>query len=173
MKNRGDITTARNLISQFNGTHGRWLSNRDIPRPDRARISAVADSTRVEPVEPYRVERVIWRATYEECGIGEFVWNIADAADHWRLHQARMMIASISVKSQTTDQPVRAFVNVTIPGNESEEADWDRGYVSIEKSMESAPLQEQVLSYAKQQLVIWRRKFGAYEQFYGVANEIE
>lgn len=102
-----------------------------------------------------------------------FEWDDSRAAENFRLWQARQLIATVYVvPSDSPDsEPVRAFVNVV-----SEEEDSlieDQGYV-WSPGLDSRPNYKlQVIGYARQQLMIWRKKFGAYKEFFGVVKEID
>lgn len=105
---------------------------------------------------------------------GCFEWDNRKAADNYRLWQARMLIRSVYIvdSSDKNAQPVRAFVNV-IPEEDSDEFITDRGYVFTPTIATKANYQNQVLSYAMQQLKGWRARFGNYRQFFGVVREID
>lgn len=101
-----------------------------------------------------------------------FEWNNHKAADQFRLWQARQLVASVYVRDAASENaiPIRAFVNVKLPTEDDSEA---QGYVSAATALRSPPLQQQVLTYAKDQLLAWRKRFGAYEQFFGVVKAID
>lgn len=102
-----------------------------------------------------------------------FEWDERVAATKYREQQARALIGCVMVRESDSEssQPVRAFVNVRINGNEEEEQ--AQGYVSQSTMVRNPGLQQQILSYARNQLILWRSKFGNFEQFYGVALAID
>ena len=104
---------------------------------------------------------------------GFFEWDNKQAANKYREHQARQLIASVYVRDadSETAQPVRAFVNVKVDVEGSEEN--AQGYLSQGALLKNPGLQQQVIAYARSQLLLWRAKFGGYEQFYEVARAID
>lgn len=102
-----------------------------------------------------------------------FEWDDTQAAEKYRLWQARKLIATVYlVPSDAPDsEPVRAFVN--IQSEEEDELAEDQGYV-WSPGLDSRPnYKAQVVSYAAHQLKLWRTKFGAYKEFFGVVREID
>lgn len=102
-----------------------------------------------------------------------FEWDNTTAAERYREWQARQLIMTVYVVplDSPDSEPVRAFVNIR-----SEEEDSlveDQGYVWT-AGLESKPnYKAQVLAYAAQQLKLWRKKFGGFQQFFGVVKEID
>lgn len=118
---------------------------------------------------------VVEKARSKESPLHKFFeWENKAAADAYRETQARRLIATVYIRhsDNETSQPVRAFVNIKATSDEDEE-ETQQGYVSIQNAMKSVPMQEQVMAYARQQLVLWRLKFGNYQQFFGVVQEID
>lgn len=101
-----------------------------------------------------------------------FTWEDREAAAKYREVQARQLICSVLVRDSEKEDasPVRAFVNIKA---ESEDDKQVQGYMSMDKVLQAPPLQEQLLSYAKNQLVLWRRKFGHLQEFFGLVEEID
>lgn len=105
-----------------------------------------------------------------------FDWNDTAAAAKWREHQARLLICSVQVTikdSGGNETSVRAFVNVSPSENEVDDVIGGRGYMSAERSGRSENYQQQVLRYAYQQLVGWRKRFGGFKEFFEVAEKID
>lgn len=106
---------------------------------------------------------------------GYFEWDDSAAAQAYRLWQARQLIAKVYiVPSDAPDsEPVRAFVNVYEETDNEDSACADQGYVWT-PGLDSKPdYKRQVIAYAHQQLMMWRKKFGAYKEFFGVVREID
>jgi hypothetical protein len=104
-----------------------------------------------------------------------FEWDNSVAAEQYRLWQARQLIAKVYiVPSDAPDsEPVRAFVNVYSEEDNEELDGPDQGYVWT-PGLDSKPnYKRQVIAYAEAQLQHWRRKFGAYKEFFGVVREID
>ena len=83
-----------------------------------------------------------------------FEWNDSAAAHQHRLGQASHLIRSITVdlsRSNLSDKPVRAFLNVTQGEN--------RGYTPIARAMSDRDLRKQVIEKAYAELEAWRRRY--------------
>lgn len=92
----------------------------------------------------------------------QFDWDDSEAADKWRLHQARNLLISIVTKTtdDETAEPMRAFVVVT--------EDDDQHYTSVAAVMADQDLLDQVLRRALRELEVFEKKYGAYKQLAGV-----
>jgi hypothetical protein len=105
-----------------------------------------------------------------------FEWNNGKAAEAYREVQAGRLIRMVYVKSAYDEKlsPVRAFVNVRpMPdGEEEDSAPSLQGYVSMQTVMSNTGMREQVLQYARSQLLMWKKKFGAYKEFFAVVDAI-
>lgn len=109
-----------------------------------------------------------------------FQWNNDAAAESYRLWQARQLIAKVYIvdKERPSIGPVRAFVNLEIPslegeGEDNEEEANQRAYLDISKLRNRQDYASQLLAYAYQQLVGWKKRFGAYKQFLEVSEAID
>lgn len=108
-----------------------------------------------------------------------FEWDDGEAAEKYRLWQARELIAKVYVvdKGRPELPPVRAFVNVrTAPQSHSDDQGNNgctQAYMSITRLESRADLQAQVLAYAMSQLVAWRKRYGHYHQFLKIASAID
>jgi hypothetical protein len=102
-----------------------------------------------------------------------FEWDNDKAADKYREHQARALICSVYVRNaETEDAPnVRAFVNIKAEEEGSETS--LQGYVGMQTALANPSMQQHILDYARNQLVMWRLKFGHLQAFLGVTNEID
>jgi hypothetical protein len=97
----------------------------------------------------------------------ELEWNNARAADEYRLHQARVLMASVVVVMSVDgekEKTTRAFVVVS-------EDDVDR-YESIQVVLNDATLRQQVLARALRELEAWQKKYDDLEEFAGVRRAI-
>lgn len=103
---------------------------------------------------------------------GFFTWDDKAAAAKYREQEARHLIACVYVRDSDseTSEPVRAFVNVRAETDNDETA---QGYVSQGAMLKNPGLQAQVIRYASDQLILWRKKFGGYQEFYQVAKAID
>lgn len=106
-----------------------------------------------------------------------FEWNNSKAAEGYREWQARMLIRQVFVRdlNQGEEGPsVRAFVNIKAIASEDDEEDTTiRGYVSMQTCLKNSSMQEQVLLYAKTELLRWKNKFGNLKEFLQVTEVIE
>lgn len=103
---------------------------------------------------------------------GFFEWDDKAAANKYRQQQARQLIACVYVRDSDseTSEPVRAFVNIKADAEDNETA---QGYVSQGAMLKNPGLQQQIIRYASEQLILWRKKFGGYQEFYQVAKAID
>lgn len=101
-----------------------------------------------------------------------FEWDDKVAAAKYREQEARHLIACVYVRDSDseTSQPVRAFVNIKADAEDNETA---QGYVSQGAMLKNPGLQQQIIRYASEQLILWRKKFGNYQEFYQVAKAID
>ena len=101
-----------------------------------------------------------------------FTWDDRKAADKYRLVEARQLICSVYVRHADSEEsvPVRAFVNIKVDGDDDATP---QGYVSQTTMLKAPNLQQQILTYAKNQLLLWRAKFGHLEAFYGISKAID
>lgn len=103
-----------------------------------------------------------------------FEWDDNVAAARYREWQARNLICSVYIMDLDGDDsaPIRAFANCS-PEEDDDPFIADRGYVSIQSIAGRQNYQAQVLEYARQQLVGWRKRFGQYKEFFGVVQAID
>lgn len=117
---------------------------------------------------------VVERAADKRCPLHKFFeWDDTVASQKYREYQARQLIAKVYVVplGAPDAEPVRAFVNIA--SSEDDPLSEDQGY-AWSPGLENRPCYKlQVIEYAKMQLMLWRKKFGAYKEFYGVTKEID
>lgn len=103
-----------------------------------------------------------------------FDWNDSSAGAKYRLWQARQLIAQVHIvdSDDPNCEPVRAFVHVK-PDIDDEDFVYGPGYVATETINKKPNFQNQVLLYAEQQLMQWRKRYGSYAKFWKVAEEID
>ena len=92
-----------------------------------------------------------------------FEWDDTAAAENWREHQARHIIASIVVVEEKRE-PVRAFFNIQRA---------DPQYRHIDTIMKSADDTEMLLKKALAELMAFQRKYAALEELAKVFLAIE
>lgn len=94
-----------------------------------------------------------------------FLWDDTEAAEKYRLSQARHLIISIYVESD--DKPVtREYLRVNIGTGMT--------YLDRDRVSEDESLVDQVIADAHQQLLRWKDRYSGYCDFFGkVFQEIE
>ena len=88
-----------------------------------------------------------------------FTWDDAKAADYWRVEEARKVIQSIvlvKVDGAPVARETRAFVHISTGGER---------YEPIQHAMAVAELRDEVLERARQEILNWRARYAAYEEF--------
>lgn len=94
---------------------------------------------------------------------GAFDWDNDIAADKWRLHQARHIIASLEIRVEEKP-PVRAFFNIT----RSEPT-----YSHIESILQRPDETELLLKTALAELTAFRKKYANLKELAGVFAAID
>lgn len=87
----------------------------------------------------------------------DFEWDDAEAAEKYRRHQARQMIAAVCIVQEKTKQPVRAFVNVQTA--EATQNGAGRQYVPLPIVLETPPLRNQMLADALKEAQTFQQKY--------------
>lgn len=70
-----------------------------------------------------------------------FDWDDDEAAENWRLHQARTLIKSVKIEIQTTTTKIKAVGFVRDPSKDSD----DSGYVSVKSVKNDEDAQREIL----------------------------
>lgn len=89
-----------------------------------------------------------------------FEWDDADAAEKYRLWQARKVIGSVVVSridNREVQKPISAFASILQESG--------RSYISMVTAMDNAGQREAILRNAKADLVHWRNKYQALQEF--------
>lgn len=106
-----------------------------------------------------------------------FVWDDDLAAEKFREWQARILIGCVKVTFKDdsgNDQTIRAFVSVSPEEVEnSDDLIQEGGYISLEKAGRNTGYQKQVVQYAYNQAVNWKKRFGGFKEFFEIAKAIE
>jgi len=100
-----------------------------------------------------------------------FDWNNTEAAEKYRLYQARLIINHIEITITTPSQkeiPVRAFLNIKNKDDNSK-----RVYVTIEKALSEEDLRIQILKQALSEIKNWQRKYSIYTELSVIFNAID
>lgn len=91
-----------------------------------------------------------------------FEWDNEKAADHWRVHQARHIIASIEIRTEKKE-PVRAYFSIERS---------DPTYRHIECILQSRDETERLLRTALAELTAFQKKYYMLKELAEVFNAI-
>lgn len=126
--------------------------------------------TRLEKTSPLTPQRLVSEAESRDSVLhGYFEWNNSQAAEQYRLSQARHLLAAVVV---VYDRPegeveVRGWYNVRQVDNGGE-----RVYASLDKVEETPLLRAQVVAQAKKTLDYWLATYAKYEELFPVTEAI-
>jgi hypothetical protein len=100
-----------------------------------------------------------------------FDWNDNEASEKWRLHQARMLIATVRVKVmfEGSLKSYKKYLNVTVKDNGNS----SRGYLSTVKIVNDTSLRNQVLKKAIQEAEYWKRSYEEYTELTDIFKGID
>jgi len=92
---------------------------------------------------------------------GLFDWDDSTAAEKWRVHQARILIASIKydVKTSTIEFEQRAFERIVSSREELPLALPGPGYISIAAATNIPSFEQQLLEQAMKQLQLFKERY--------------
>ena len=96
-----------------------------------------------------------------------FDWNDTEAAEKWRIQQARVLINQIKV--EINEKEYFAFENLTLEINESS----NREYRTMVEIMSDKDMCQQMINKAYEQLLYWKAKYGIYTEFKEVLKAIQ
>lgn len=102
-----------------------------------------------------------------------FDWSDDEAAEKWRLHQARILLTTIKVKVTfgNTFKEYRKYLNVQVEVDNNGEGT-KRFYVPNNIVIENQKMREQILQKAINEAEYWRRTYEDYKElqdaFYGI-----
>lgn len=96
-----------------------------------------------------------------------FEWNNSEAAELYRLNQARSLIRAVTVKIETGEQikTFRAFVSIRQEDSSK--------YTSAVSAMSDEELRKQLLQKAWQDLQAWRKKYAELRDLAEVVSMLE
>lgn len=95
-----------------------------------------------------------------------FEWDDSQAAERYRLFQARNHVnhLQIIIKTDGGEVKTRAFHSVVITKNDGSH---ERAYCQMDNVAENADLRAQVISKALAELNGWRARYGQYKKIFG------
>jgi hypothetical protein len=95
-----------------------------------------------------------------------FDWNNSEAAEKWRIHQARLLMGSLIVNIEYSEpQTIRAFVNIQTPERQS--------YYPINMIMDDKEMMQMVIDQLKRKLTIISKQLKVYEGMRKHAEKID
>ena len=102
-----------------------------------------------------------------------FDWNNTEAAEKWRLHQARVFINEIKIIIDTKEY--YAFENVSINISSTTKDDTVREYKETLEITNNNDWRQQIIKTAYSQLLYWKNKYEQYNltEFLPIIKEIE
>lgn len=102
-----------------------------------------------------------------------FEWNNDKAAVKWRLEQAQLLIRGINVEitNQGKTTQIRAFFSIK-PTNELD-SDTKKVYVSLESMQSDDRKRDQVIAYAKRELILWSDRYAQYSELKPITKFIK
>lgn len=101
-----------------------------------------------------------------------FEWDDGEAAERWRLHQARQLVnhLQIIVVGSNGEEETRAMHNLVIETDAGESV---RGYVTAKTIEADAGMRAKVIENAMNHLQQWKARYGQYSELYGVVEAID
>lgn len=159
------------MKTKYINSNGATIGKKDLPVVVRTLKQIEREAGAITP------QLVVARAASKANPLHKyFTWDDTEAARKHREWEARMLIRSVSVTfidSGGREQAVRAFVNLK-PDEESDENELgSSGYLSFESIKGNTNYENQVLRYAHNQLLGWKRRFGHFKEFLEVDRAIE
>lgn len=96
---------------------------------------------------------------------GYFEWDNAEAAEKYRLTQARYYLRSIDIIREEDERPVRAFHSIVIKTDKVAH----RGYTTFRIAVSNRELWEQVLEQERARLIACQQNLRRYKELEAVA----
>lgn len=100
----------------------------------------------------------------------DFEWRDEVAAEKYRQGQARHMIGAIRITSDDTQEPVRAYVNVTVVAPDKPPV---RSYMPMKEVLEHPDLHSQMMADAFRDAQSFKQKYNTLERLKPVMDAID
>lgn len=100
----------------------------------------------------------------------DFEWRDEVAAEKYRQGQARHMIGAIRVTSEDTQEPVRAYVNVTVVAPDEPPV---RSYMPMKEVLEHPDLHSQMMADAFRDAQSFKQKYNTLERLKPVMDAMD
>ena len=123
---------------------------------------------RIELIHGYLTPKIIVDAASDKDHMFHpyFEWNNKEAADKWRLQQARTMMAVVVMVSDNITEPIRAIVHITTEEGKSV-------YQSTEVAMSNPITRKQIVERAKCELDSWRKRYYGYQELSKIHKHVQ
>lgn len=100
----------------------------------------------------------------------DFEWRDEVAAEKYRQGQARQMIGAIRITSEDTQEPVRAYVNVTVVAPDEPPI---RSYMPMKEVLEHPDLHSQMMADAFRDAQSFKQKYNTLERLKPVMDAMD
>lgn len=100
----------------------------------------------------------------------DFEWRDEVAAEKYRQGQARQMIGAIRITSEDTQEPVRAYVNVTVVAPDEPPV---RSYMPMKEVLEHPDLHSQMMADAFRDAQSFKQKYNTLERLKPVMDAMD
>jgi tRNA A37 N6-isopentenylltransferase MiaA len=144
----------------------------------RARIDAIKAHKELEDIRRLdgnlTAANVLKRAKDKSSSLHkQFDWDDGEAANQWRLEQARRLIRSIEViRLDAPKRPYKAYNVVTVPATASDPK-VRKVYQSTEEALADPVMRDEILGNAIRDAISFRRKYAALQELAQVFSEID
>ena len=117
----------------------------------------IQEILKVEKQDGLTAESLLDKAKEKESPLHDlFDWNNSEAAEKWRLHQARILINE--VKIIVGNKEMYAFENVKIAVEDMNKENSSRRYKPIVEILSNEDYRKQVIQSALDSLLYWKEK---------------
>ena len=143
--------------------------NRDVLETDAAAVGRRLDRIRANNGGDLTPPMVLEDARNPRSPLhSAFDWSDGEAAEKWRLHQARHLIIVVRVTYEESPEapPIRAFVSITKPTG-------GRTYMPTREALSDADIKQSVLDSVLSELTRIRQKYAALSELADVFAAID
>jgi len=100
-----------------------------------------------------------------------FDWSDDSAGEKWRLHQARLLLNSITVKVmfEKGEKSYRKYLNVKV----KQDGEWKRFYVETDTVLKTPSLKEQILQRAINEALYWKQTYQDYLELESIFKSVD
>jgi len=98
-----------------------------------------------------------------------FEWDDTEAAERYRIWQARMIIRMELVVVPSSEKPSKAFISLVA----DRRAESDKGYRFMVDVLSNVDLREQMLKEARRDMLIFKRKYSQLKELANIFAEMD